>query len=101
MDLKVMHKCYRGHRFILVVIDEVTSFMVIIRICQSRSEEIVDTLIEYVSRKYSISEFMIMDQNSAFISTVINYLFKKLGIKIKTVAHIIINIYNQNMELSP
>ena len=30
-------------------------------------------------------EYLIMDQDSAFMSTFINYLFKKLGIKIKMV----------------
>ena len=30
-------------------------------------------------------EHMIMDSDSAFMSTLTNYLFKKLGIKIRTV----------------
>ena len=39
-----------------------------------------------------------MDQDSAFMSLLMNYLFKKLDIKIKTVA--LYNHYRQNMELS-
>ena len=35
--------------------------------------------------KYSVLESVIMDQDSVFMSTLINYLFKKLGIKIKMV----------------
>ena len=31
-------------------------------------------------------EYMIMDCDSAFMYTLINYLFKKLGIRLKTVA---------------
>ena len=31
-------------------------------------------------------EYMIMDQDSAFLSTMINHLFKNVGIKIMTVA---------------
>ena len=53
--------------------------MAIIPIHQTRSEDMGDALIEHVFSKYSIPECMIVDQDSAFMSTVIN----KLGIKIK------------------
>ena len=36
--------------------------------------------------KYCEPNYIIMDQDSAFMSSLINYLFKKLNIKIKTVA---------------
>ena len=52
----------------------------------SKSEEIGDTLIEYITSKYCIPDYIIMNQGSAFISTLMNYLFKRLNIKIKTVA---------------
>ena len=52
----------------------------------SRSEEIGDTLIENVVSKYCILDYIIMDQDSTFMSSLINYLFKKFDIKIKTVA---------------
>ena len=54
MDLKVMPTFYRGYEFILIVIDEVTKFMVTIHIHQSRSEEIGDALIEHVFSKYIV-----------------------------------------------
>ena len=85
MDLKLILRSYKGHKFILVVIDEVTNFMVTIPIYQSRSEEIGDALIEHVLSKYSVPECMVMDQDHAFMSTLINYLFKKLGIYIMIV----------------
>ena len=96
-----MPRSYKGHKFILAIIDEVTNFIVTIPIHQSRSQEIGDALIEHVFSKYSISECKIMDQDSTFMFTLIYYLFKKLGIKIKMVALIIINLYKHNMELSP
>ena len=86
MDLKVIPWSSKGHKFILVVIDEVTDFMVTVPIYQSRSKEIGDALKEHVFSKYSILGCMIMDQDSALMSTLINYLFKKLCIKIKTIA---------------
>ena len=36
--------------------------------------------------KYCVPDYIIMDQDSTFMSSLINYLFKKLDIKIKTVA---------------
>ena len=55
-------------------------------IYHSRSEEIGNGLIENVTSKYCIPVYIIMDQDSAFMSSLMNYLFKKLDIKIKTVA---------------
>ena len=51
-----------------------------------RSEEVREALINDVVSKYCIPDYMIMDLDSAFISSLMNYLFKRLGIKIKTVA---------------
>ena len=55
-------------------------------IYHSKSEEIGDALIEHIISKYCIPGYIIMDQDMAFISMLIKYLFKRLNIKIKTVA---------------
>ena len=86
MDLKVMPRSQKGHRYILCTIDEVTNFLVTVPIFQARSEEIGEALIENVIKKYCIPEYIIMDQDSAFISSLMTYLFHKFNIKIKTVA---------------
>ena len=86
MDLKVMPKSYRGHTFILCVIDEMTNYLITMPIYQARSEEIGDALIDNVISKYGIPEYLIMDQDSAFMSTIMYHLFGRLNIKIKTVA---------------
>ena len=52
---------------------------------QSRSEEIGNALIENVISKYCVPDYIIMDQDSAFMSSLMKYLLKKLDIKIKTV----------------
>ena len=54
---------------------------------QARSEEVEEALIEHIITKYRPPEYMMMDQDSAFMSSLMNYLFKALGIKIKTVGH--------------
>ena len=80
-----MPRSQKGHHYILCVIEEVTNYLVTAQIYQAKSEEIGDTLIENVISKFGTPEYMIMDQDSAFMSILMNYLFKSLGIKIKTV----------------
>ena len=53
---------------------------------QSTSDKIDDAKIENVTSKYSVPNYIIMDQDSAFMSSLMIYLFKKCNIKIKTVA---------------
>ena len=81
-----MPKSYRGHKFILCVIDEMTNYLITMPIYQARSEEIGDALIDNVISKYGIQEYLIMDQDSALMSTIMNHLFRRLNIRIKTVA---------------
>ena len=86
MDLKVMPRLQKGHKFILCIIDEMTNYLITVPIYHSRSEEVGEALIEHVISKYCAPNCIIMDQDSAFMSTLLNYLFGKLNIKIKTVA---------------
>ena len=86
MDLKVMPKSYKGHRYILCIIDEVTNLIITAPMKQAKSEEIGEILINSVFPKYCVPDYIIMDLDSAFMSSLMSYLFKKLGIKIKTVA---------------
>ena len=48
MDLKVMPRSYKGNKFILCIIDEVTNYLITVPIHHSRSEEIGDTLIDNI-----------------------------------------------------
>ena len=86
MDLKVMPRSGRGHRYILCINDEVTNYMITAPIKHSKSEEVGEALINDVILKYCVPDYMIMDLDSAFMPLSMNYLFKRLGIKIKTVA---------------
>ena len=81
-----MLRSCRGHRYILCIIDEVTNYMITAPIKQSRSEEVGEALINDVISKYCIADYMIMALDSALRSSLMNYLFKRLGIKIKTIA---------------
>ena len=86
MDLKVMPKSQKGHMFILCIIDEMINYMITIPIHHVRSEEVGEALIEHVISNFCAPDCIIMDQDSAFMSTLMNYLFRKPNIKIMTVA---------------
>ena len=61
MDLKVMPKSYRGDRYILCVIDEVTNYIITAPVRQAKSEEVEEILINSVFSKYCVPDCIIMD----------------------------------------
>ena len=85
MDLKIIPRSQKGHKFILYIIDEVTSYLIIIPFFQAKSEEVGEALIENIITKYCIPDCIIMNQDSAFMSSLMNFLFKKFEIKVKMV----------------
>ena len=70
-----MPKSSKGHKFILCVIDEVTNYLLTIPLYQAKSKEVGEALIENVIMKYCIPDCIIMDQDSAFMSSLMNYSF--------------------------
>ena len=85
MDLKVTPKSYRGHKFILCIIDEVTNYLITVPIHQAKSKEVGEALIENIVTKYCVTEYIIMDQDSIFMSSLMTYLLNKFNIMIRTV----------------
>ena len=81
-----MPKSQKDHKFILCIIDEMTNYLITVPIHHVRSEEVGEGLIEHVISKFCAPDCIIMDQDSAFMSTIMNYLFRKLNIRIMTVA---------------
>ena len=69
MDLKVMPKSYRGHKYILCIIDEITNYLITVPIHKAKLEEVGDALIKNVITKYCVPEYIIMDQGKAFMSS--------------------------------
>ena len=80
MDLKVMPSSHKGHKYILCIINEVTNYLMMVPIFQGRSEEIGETLTKIVITKYCIPEYVILDQDSAFMSSLMTYLLNKFCI---------------------
>ena len=72
MDLKVMPRSQKGHWYILCIIDEVTNNLVTAPLFQARSE-VGEALIENIITKHGTPEYMIIDQDSVFMSSLMNY----------------------------
>ena len=62
------------------------NYLITVPIYQSKAEEIGEALIEHVVTKHFVPDCIIMDQDSVFMSSLMNYLFNKFNNKIKTVA---------------
>ena len=56
MDQKVVARSYKGHKYILCIIDEITNYLIAIPIREAKSEEIGNALIENIITKYCITE---------------------------------------------
>ena len=94
MDLKVMPRLQKGHQYVLCMIDEMTNYLITTPLYQARSEEVGEALIENIISKFGTPDYMMMDQDSAFMSSLMSYLFKKLGITINLTTT---SNYKQNM----
>ena len=79
MDLKVMPRSYRGHKFILCIIEKVTNYLITVPIHQAESEEVGEALIEHVITKYCVPQYIIMDQHSAFMSSLMTYIINSVS----------------------
>ena len=62
-----------------------TNYLITAPLYQARSEEVGEALIENIIGKFGTPDYMMMDQDSTFMSSLMSYLFKKLGITVKTV----------------
>ena len=85
MDLKVMPKSHKGHKYILCIIDDMTNYLITVPMFQAKLEEVGEAILEHVITKHCIPDYIIMDQDSAFMSSLVNYFFHRLNIKIKMV----------------
>ena len=77
-----MLKTYQGQKFILCMLHEVTNYVITIPIHHSGLEVIGDALIDNIPLKYCIPDYIILDQDSAFISSLTHYLLKKFDLAV-------------------
>ena len=69
-----MPRLKRGHKFILCIIDKVTNYLITAPIYQARLEEVGEVLIENMITRFGTTEFIITDQDSAFMSSLMTYI---------------------------
>ena len=81
MNLKVMLRSCKGYKLILCIIEEVKNYLITVPMYQSKAEEVGEALIEQVITKYHIPDCIIMDQDSTFMSSLMNYLCSKFNKK--------------------
>ena len=77
-----------------------TNSLVTVPLYQARSEEVGEALIENVITKYCTPDYIIMDQDNTFMSSLIKYFLGNLVLKLKLWAPTNINPYRQNSLLS-
>ena len=58
MDLKVMPRSQKEHRYILCVIDEMANYLITTPLYQARSEEVGEALIENIISKFGTPNHM-------------------------------------------
>ena len=80
-----MPRSYKGHKFISCINDEVTNYLITVPIYQTKAEKIGEALIDNFITIYCIPEYIIVDQDTTFISSLMTYLLNKFNIKIRTV----------------
>ena len=61
MDLKVMLRSQKGHKFILCITGKMINYLITVPIYLSRSEEVGEALIEHVISKFCPPDCIIMD----------------------------------------
>ena len=62
INLKVIPRSDKGHKYILCIIDEVTNYLIMVPIYQSKAEDIGDVLIENVITKYCIPDCILWNK---------------------------------------
>ena len=85
MDVKVMPKSHKGHKYILCIIDEVTNYLITLPMFQAKLEEVGEAILDHIITKHYSPDYIILDQDHAFMSSLMSYLFHRLNIKIKMV----------------
>ena len=77
-----MYIANTGHTSIYVVIDEVTTYLVTLSLYRRTSNEII----RHAFCKHGPKCYLVFDEDQAFLSSVMQYTYKRLGIKIENMS---------------
>ena len=86
MDIKYMPKSTKGYNYMLIILCEITNFLVTIPIKQATAPEVCKALIEEFIAYFSTPVRIVCDQDPAFMSSLCKYCFQQYKIQILTVS---------------
>ena len=86
MDIKYMPTSSKQYKFLLVLLCEVSNFIVTHPMKQISATHVCEILVDYFIAYFSTPLRLICDQDPAFISSLCQYCFQQYGIKLVTVS---------------
>ena len=86
MDIKYMPKSTKGYNYMLVILCEITNFLVTIPLKQATAPEVCKVLVEEFIAYFSTPVRIVCDQDPAFMSSLCKYCFQQYKIQILTVS---------------
>ena len=81
-----MYRPSTSHKFILAVADKVTNYLITMPLYRGISHKVREAHINHVFCKYGPLSDLIFDKNQCFLSSVMQYIYKRLGVKMNTVS---------------
>ena len=85
MDIKYMPKSTKGNKYLLVILCEITNFLVTHPLKEVTAQAICKVLVEEFIAYFSTPLRIVCDQDQAFMSTLCRYCFQQYKIQILTV----------------
>ena len=86
MDIKYMPKSTKGYSYMLIILCEITNFLVTIPLKQATAPEVCKALVEEFIAYFSTPVRIVCDQDPAFMSSLCKYCFQQYKIQILTVS---------------
>ena len=86
MDIKYMPKSTKGYNYMLIILCEITNFLVTIPLKQATAPEVCKALVEEFIAYFSTPVRIVCDQDPAFMSSLCKYCFQQYKIQILTVS---------------
>ena len=72
-----MYRASTGHRFIIVVTDEVTNYLVTVLLYSGISHEAGEALTNYAFCKHGPPSYLVFHKDQSFLSSVTQYIYKR------------------------
>ena len=86
MDIKYMPKSSKGYKYLLVILCEITNFLVTHPLKEVTAQEVCKVLVEEFITYFSTPLRIVCDQDPAFMSSLCRYCFQQYKIQVLTVS---------------